>query len=399
MTDPPDAPLLDEDAYQALVEAASFARLYENGQRQLFTRALSHEVAGHLREHATPRAQLMSDLDALRRHGPSTLAIWFEVAVGLAPKGPARAQLERFAADLGLDIDPGRPGLDRRAILRAAAAVFGGGLVGGSVAWVHEALGDPRRALPERLERIFPLREAALVPGNANLDSLRQMHPDINDALGAMFELFRGPADVSMTVQNTLPVRPDGDLVLVGGPVSSLSSRAWRGFAAVGPDGAFVQVKAPAQRLRWEFCYHGIDWHGPAPRRYLSSQEKDSRPKWIIDREGGGPVPYARDTESGFLDEDLLLVTVIRNPFAGPETSKPTWLVDVADLFGQGDKAFGSIMADPHHVAALHRQVEAHGCRAFQALYRVPIDHDHDWRRTVLRPLEQVTLVGVHPIG
>ncbi len=251
---------------------------------------------------------------------------------------------------------------------------------------------DPphRTSEPQRIFRDW--EQVEVVPGRLHPDYLGQIHPDIVAAQRVLIPtLVNDPSSVAAVDAKVLPdassLPRSASVLLIGGPVTNQASRALHGFRRV--DGLMASV-APLPELRWRFEYLAL--RQGRVRRYVSgSRTGDSTESWgkrVVDTHTGTSY-QAQVDDNGFMTTDLLLVTHVPVPTRSS-------VIDVADLHGQGDIAFGMAMGNPEWVQDLGRLSDRNKSPYFQALFRVGVRHDHS---AALTSCSLPELIGFSAIG
>ena len=245
---------------------------------------------------------------------------------------------------------------------------------------IFDGLADQVRPSPGIQELIPAWNELQIIPGkhHPNLGP----HPDILDAADHVVPLMARPGGVMPLPLEQLPeIDYARDLLLIGGPISSSVSRRLHGYRLVSRK----MSQAPVERtgFRWQFYYPKASNSDPANRRYVRGESVSTMPKGIVDTAARGRLALPRlsrvDPDSGFIESDFLLVTIVPSPT--PRKAPGRVIVDIADLQGQGDKTFGGLISN----AAARRELltELGNERFFQALYEVPVTHNHKRRISI----------------
>lgn len=228
-----------------------------------------------------------------------------------------------------------------------------------------------------------------LVPGSHHPDE--GFHPDVYDAMCGMATLV-GQGPTTSTSFGALPTpNLTGDLLLLGGPISNELSCRLHGHSYTNRK--ITPLPENRSGFRWHFYYPEPVPMEHAYSRYVSGKRDPKWRKAIIDTKL--PVSAneidSRCEDDGSISNDYLLITVQPNTFApGSGTS----IVEVADLQGQGDKAFSTLFANE---AARHElKAELRFTKYFQALYEVPVVHDS---KAATTSPGTPRLVGVSPLG
>lgn len=244
---------------------------------------------------------------------------------------------------------------------------------------------DPGNDLRELAGSIFgPLYSYSLVPGKHNVDAFR--HPDIFEPLENLgpFWSHSGHQVETMRAENLILSPLDRNVLLIGGPVSNLASRHWRGMAQERGLGFIRQTQTPAINARWGFVYDFGKDKSEGIWRYVDGEPHQSWPQAIIDANNPGQLREAGyQKHDGFkmLQTDRLLITFALSPFSNQQKS----LVDVADLHGKGNEAFTMLLRNKDELLKLEKVLHdqrIYSGRPFQVLYDVHVEH-HDHKTTI----------------
>lgn len=226
-----------------------------------------------------------------------------------------------------------------------------------------------------------------IVPGSHH--PVLGYHPDIQIALDRLARIVPRTLPVVGRSVNELPLPDFGrDLILVGGPVSNVLSEQIHGYSFHGDKISPMPFRETG--LRWCFHYPHKSDSDPLLRRYVAGEVRPSMPKGVVDLNAHSPLDCpmypSYDPETERIQSDYLLVTVLPNQFGARSTGAT--LIDVADLQGQGDKAFACIMEKEELRRELGTRVGRN--RYFQALYRVAVHHDDHLRETTPGAIELI---------
>lgn len=264
--------------------------------------------------------------------------------------------------------------------------------------WQDES---PAISPPVELERILPeWGHFNFVPGTAH--PVEGYHPDIEEGCRSLAALIANSnatfhnKEVRILLEHQLPkVDLKSNLCLIGGPIASTLSRQWRQFE-IAADNIIRRPHGNPHNLRWDFYYERPSADAVLPTRYVRGKQVKSWPKYILDHHSAGPAKMQSamiSPETGLLERDRLLVTYCPNLFA---REYGTILLDIADLHGQGERSFHSILDNADLRAELEAEIRKEKARFFQALYEVPVNHDHtDCLTLPQRP----RLVGIHKLA
>lgn len=237
-------------------------------------------------------------------------------------------------------------------------------------------LGDASKS---DVAELFPSwHESWLVPGSHH--PKQGLHPDVEQAANNLLPLFPKLHDARRLALDELP-NPNfsDDLLLIGGPVSSALSMHVHGHRFHGTKISERPVRNT--QLRWQFHYPSAKAADPKFLRYMNETLRPTMVKGIVDTKASGELAmpfYSRIDHDQRITSDYLLITVVRNRFA--KISSGSTIIDIADLHGQGDKAFASIMDSSSARRELASALK--GKKYFQALYEVRVKHDDSTRRT-----------------
>ncbi|HRI04067.1 MAG TPA: hypothetical protein PLL77_10015 [Pyrinomonadaceae bacterium] len=233
---------------------------------------------------------------------------------------------------------------------------------------------------PKDIGRLFSgWRNMQIVPGEIHPNF--GFHPDIVDAQMGLLPLLEPKQVMQLRLEELPKPNPNAHLLLIGGPVSNQLSRCWRGFEL--NNGVLRSDGKLRSALRWEFMYPEVS-KGQRFRRYVNGDVIESRQKYLADRDRPGKLgkeSATKDPETGFLTHDWLLITHIPNIIK--DSAAGNAIIDVADLHGQGDKAFSTILQNDQLRNDLYTATIKKGARYFQALYKVPVVHDNELKRTI----------------
>jgi hypothetical protein len=276
----------------------------------------------------------------------------------------------------------------RRAVLMAIGKIAGVAAVGSvsgtaakrAVFFLWDKL--EARVADVDVADLFPeWRDAQVVPGRHH--PVDGFHPDIVDALRELAPLIpRADLPIVLGSDADLPsANPRGNLVLIGGPISNVLSSRLHGHHF---DGRKISVNpVTSTSLRWHFHYPFPRDDDPPFSRYVGgSLREKTMAKALVDSHSSGALGMPRfskvDNDTGRIESDLLLITVLPNTLGSRATGAT--IIDVADLQGQGDKAFAVVLQD--HLLRRELYNATKGKRYFQALYHVPVLHDDASRTT-----------------
>lgn len=245
---------------------------------------------------------------------------------------------------------------------------------------------DPGYDLLRLVGSIFsPLSSYSLVPGNHNVDAFR--HPDIFEPLENLVPFWSRSGHQVETIQaENLMLSPlDRNLLLIGGPVSNLASRHWRGMEKERGSGFIKRAQPSAINARWEFVYDFGKGKSEGIWRYVDGRLHQSWPQAIIDVDTPHELKEAgynqkRDGPK-ILQTDRLLITFALSPFSGQQK----FLIDVADLHGKGNEAFARLLRNKDDLLELKKVLSDHHIYSgdpFQVLYDVHVEH-HDHKTTI----------------
>jgi hypothetical protein len=278
--------------------------------------------------------------------------------------------------------------ISRRAFFKKTAKVIGSivtaGISGwGLFMWDRWASDRSHNARIEIGQLFSEWNDINLVPGTAHPQF--GFHPDIVEAQDKLIKLIH--KDKMKTEFRSLVDLPAVDrnrnLLLIGGPISNRTSREWQGFMRDQHSGTLTRSRRHPYGLRWEFLYPSSKNYAMQVRRYVCGQLVSTSQKFIEDaqathvaRERCGSV----DAETGKLTGDVLLISYLPNILSA--SSEGNAIVDVADLHGQGDKAFARILQEDSLRLELYEATRKRGFRFFQALYEVPVYHQDDIKHT-----------------
>ena len=257
--------------------------------------------------------------------------------------------------------------------LQWIAGAVGSGVLGN---FAYDAL--VKKEVTVDLLDLFPsFDKTQLVPGSHH--PAEGFHPDVLAALNGLAPILNGLQPTKYVEFRSLPA-PDlsKDLLLLGGPISNELSLKLHGHTFSGKKISPL----PNQRsgFRWHFFYPEPTFGEPAYSRYVSGQLLPKMRKAIVDTRApsNANVFDSRCGDDGLISTDYLLITVQPNPFANGNGST---VVEVADLQGQGDKAFSRLLAND--AARRELQTELRSSRHFQALYEVPVVHNSSRAETM----------------
>jgi hypothetical protein len=259
--------------------------------------------------------------------------------------------------------------------------------------FVWSGLGELSVEPNVEMQDLFPSwGSVQIVPGNRHPDF--GFHPDIVTVMTDMLNervMIGKFANISEIDRLEEP-NCDGDMLLIGGPVSNGYSRLWRGFEMI--DKRLIRRGNPNGGMRWEFNYPDLGENPVMPVRFVDGKPKSTWIKEIVDHKTGEirrsqwslDMPIAI-TEGGlplgatprWLEQDFLLITCRPSPWT---REAGRMVIDIADLHGQGDKAFVRILTDKDLRRELLEATVKRGVHSFQALYSVRVRHQFERRQT-----------------
>lgn len=306
------------------------------------------------------------------------------------------------------DAGPHRPPLRNRVEPGYQQSVTTAALTptGGHVVWSD--LGQLPGESPRHM--LFPeWGSLALVPGRRHPD-FDSFHPDIVEAQFTIRDVGAhviSHGDVqSLPLQVLDPPWQAQSMLLIGGPKSNDLAFKLRGHQ-VDRDGTILVPTRPTLNCRWDTIPLA---RGELTRiaRYVAQRFTATEPKAVRDARLGHYLVSQRAPEYEgrraaelaqeygiqdpnsveWLTWDYLLVSVLPNPWATER-----WIVDIGDLHGQGDKAFADLVWHDDVMRTLAAAVKP----PFQALFRVPVHHEHGIRQTFHRR-SGVEIVGVEQL-
>ncbi|WP_149303165.1 helix-turn-helix domain-containing protein [Pareuzebyella sediminis] len=217
------------------------------------------------------------------------------------------------------------------------------------------------------------------------------LHPDVKHASREIVKLTELPEDALFVGYDGLPdTEKQGNLLLIGGPISNDLSCELHGYKFLNENK--ISIK-PSKNIgtRWSFYF-------PVPEkgdllgfsRFVEGEEIKTWPKAIEDNQlkgaAKGPIFSPFDPHTGRIISDFLLITVVPNQLT--KYSSGSTIVDVADLHGQGNKAFSQIISNKDRLKELMDAVD--GKRYYQALYEVFVSHDDYQKTTNIKKIELV---------
>jgi len=272
---------------------------------------------------------------------------------------------------------------------RGAASTVGGGLIT-LILWEGIRPYFESKELQTDIKDLFSFwDDIRLFPGHAH-PKWNGFHPDVVEAQNKIAGLFTFPDEIEYRKFENLPeLKNHGDLLLIGGPISNSLSRSIHGYNFKGEKISHKPIINIG--TRWSFYYPESTGKEKKFSRYVNKKMVTTKPKAIIDMVGALNTPrYSQiNSESEFIKSDYLLITVLPNNFS--IDSSGSTIVDVADLHGQGNKAFAKIMENQKRRNELFKAVN--GKRYFQALYEIGINHDDYNKET---SLGEIVLDDVH---
>jgi hypothetical protein len=263
--------------------------------------------------------------------------------------------------------------VDRRKALmvlgRTALAV-------GSSGWVF-FIWDKLAKLKENrveIDALFPMwHDIQVIPGKHHPDY--GYHPDTQAALERLTPLVPRSLPIHTAPADDLPTADLArDSVLIGGPVANPVSRHLYGYTF--ERGKLSIEPTVNTGLRWSFYYPYKGKDDPTFSRYVAGELHATMPKAVLDRRASRssalPLFNKYDPETGLIDSDYLLLTVVPNTLLPYSTGST--VIDVASLQGQGEKVFADILRDNGRRKELSDAV--HHRQYFQAFYELPVTHN-----------------------
>ncbi|HRI03295.1 MAG TPA: hypothetical protein PLL77_06095 [Pyrinomonadaceae bacterium] len=278
----------------------------------------------------------------------------------------------------GINVSPpvGDPWGRRNFILQIGALLTTIACSDGALRYWDELNRETLGKSPKDIERIFShFSNIEVVPGMVHPAFLGKPHPDIVEAQNDLLPFFPAKQVEILKLDDLPKPNIDGNMLLIGGPVSNAISRTLRGFKL--KNGKLVSNGKLQRELGWEFHY-SEEKGQPGFRRYVNGTMVESKPKYItggLQKSALNMLSASFDPVTRFLDSDLLLITHIQN-IVGKQ-SQGNDIIDIADLHGQGDKGFAKILDDDQLRNELFEATGKKGINHFQALYSVPVIHDH----------------------
>lgn len=264
----------------------------------------------------------------------------------------------------------------RLVVVAGLAKWLGAAATGGVVGnFAYDAL--TKREEKVELLHLFPSFDATqLVPGSHHPEE--GFHPDVLAALNGLLPMLNALRRTTPVDFKMLPV-PDRskDLLLLGGPISNELSRELHGHAFTGSKISPLPTRRSG--FRWHFFYPDLVAGEPPYSRYVSNTFRSTMRKALVDTKAPSSARLvdSRTGADGFIANDYLLITVQPNSVV---EGSGTTIVEVADLQGQGDKAFATVLATEALRRELHSGIKA--AKSFQALYEVPVQHNNLKRTT-----------------
>lgn len=259
------------------------------------------------------------------------------------------------------------------------------------VEWLADSYGS--NTIDTDIKDLFGFwNELNLFPGSAHPKFKKGFHPDVAEAQNSISSLMETSGKVEFRPLNECLKLPSNEnYLLVGGPISNELSRKLHGYSLNGQKISNNPVHT--NKFRWHFHYPNPSADDVRYSRFVNGAETSTQPKAIVDKLATrGNRKYILPQiypGSERISTDYLLITVVENIINGYSTGKH--LIDVADLNGQGNKAFAMIMADKERRKELKNSVNEKPY--FQALYEVEVLHD-DFNK--ITSLGKVSLRDIH---
>lgn len=259
------------------------------------------------------------------------------------------------------------------------------------VDWMADSFGN--NAVETDIRDLFSnWNELNLFPGIAHPKYIKGFHPDVAEAQNSISKLMDASGKVEFRpLDQCLKMSLNENYLLIGGPISNELSRTLHGYKVVNQK--ISENPSQSNDFRWHFNYPESKQTDYKYSRFVNGEERSTMPKAIVDklakvgtRKYNLPQIY---TENERISTDYLLLTVIENKLSGKSTGKQ--IIDIADLNGQGNKAFAIIMSDKNRRNQLRKAVN--NKPYYQALYEVKVLHD-DFNR--ITSLGEISLINVH---
>ena len=272
-------------------------------------------------------------------------------------------------------IETDRPDkLSRRGALAwAGLGAVGSQGVSGWGIWAWEKWS--KRAIDVDLLEIFPsFASTQLSKGEHH--PKRKFHPDVRVALDEMTSILMNCRSPSELPVEALPeVNRDGNIVLLGGPISNELTRELHGHT-ISTEEKVSEFPNNRRGFRWHFGYPERSHDDPTFGRYVDGAFTQTWPKFIVDTKASAEstrrLGSGLDPQTGLITSDYLLITVQPNTLGSHATGNT--IIEISDLQGQGDKAFPRLLQNKDAMRDLANEVK--GMRYFQALYSVPVEHN-----------------------
>jgi excisionase family DNA binding protein len=261
--------------------------------------------------------------------------------------------------------------VDRRQLLTVIGAVFASGVSGWmTFVWDRLARFGENRV---DVEELLPCWRTVQVSVGMH-HTVEGYHPDTQEALQTIAPHIVRSDRVIVDGSDSFPtVDPYRDLLLIGGPATNLLSRRLHGYSSVGKK--LSERPTLSTGLRWCFFYPQPSEHDPDFSRYVRGELRRTMSKALLDCRAQGLLAEPRycrfEKTHGRVLSDFLLLTVMPNKLENHASG--FYVIDVADLHGQGNKVFARIVGDSQRRKELSEAVGRK--RYFQALYEVPVMH------------------------
>ena len=226
-------------------------------------------------------------------------------------------------------------------------------------------------------------------------DGDRSLHPDNLSALATLagYDYAAAMSQGTLVVEEAPSGDADGNIVLIGSPMSEWLSRAVLGYLPDGHGVDSLGLLAPPIDLPWTWALSASDYGSrDVARRYVAGKGLSERPNWRLQGRSQLYVPQIRN---GLLDDDFLLVTKMRN-YVGPGGWRTGhFITSIGGAHGTGTRAVELLVRDDALLRELGSQLVGLGV-CYQALFHVT-DIRHDERRG--SRARSIQLVGVEKIS
>jgi hypothetical protein len=197
-------------------------------------------------------------------------------------------------------------------------------------------------------------------------------HPDNLAALQTLagYDIAAAASHGALTLEPSPTTEISNDLVLIGSPMAESLSRAVFGYIPEPGVQDSLGLVSPPVTLHWTWeLSAGAYKRARAARRHVPGKGVSARPNWALNGPTSRAIP--RLDSEGFVVEDYLLITKLRNFLGEHDVEGGRFVVSVGGTHGIGTRGVELLIRDSNLLTHVSDLVGAFESPCYQALFQV----------------------------